>query len=143
MNNGVYKCGFSTRQAGFTAAEAELFATLDELEAVLRRAPGAGVACSRASGGVPGAAGAAPLTAALPPPAPPRSRQRFVCGERFTEADLRLFPTVVRFDAVYAVLFKCCRRRIAEYPHLQARGGAGVTGFGGLAGAACGVKDAT
>lgn len=52
-------------------------------------------------------------------PATP-SRQRFVCGERFTEADLRLFPTVVRFDAVYVTLFKCCKRRVADYPHLQA-----------------------
>ena len=39
---------------------------------------------------------------------------------RFTEADLRLFPTIARFDAVYATLFKCCRRRIADYPHLSA-----------------------
>ncbi len=48
------------------------------------------------------------------------SRQRFVCGERFTEADLRLFPTISRFDAVYTTLFKCCKKRIADYPHLQA-----------------------
>ena len=45
--------------------------------------------------------------------------QRFVCGERFTEADLRLFPTLVRFDACYAMLFKCCRRRVADYPALS------------------------
>lgn len=44
-----------------------------------------------------------------------------MCGERFTEADLRLFPTIVRFDAVYATLFKCSRRRIADYPYLQVR----------------------
>lgn len=48
------------------------------------------------------------------------SAQRFVCGERFTEADLRLFPTIVRFDACYATLFKCCRRRVADYPALSA-----------------------
>lgn len=36
VNNGVYKCGFSTTQAGFSRAEAELFATLDELDALLR-----------------------------------------------------------------------------------------------------------
>ncbi|KAL4457697.1 hypothetical protein ABPG75_012562 [Micractinium tetrahymenae] len=83
VNNGVYKCGFATSQAGFQRAEAELFAALDELEAVL-------------------------------------SRQRFVCGERFTEADLRLFPTIARYDSVYATLFKCSRRRVADYPHLQA-----------------------
>lgn len=38
VNNGVYKCGFSTQQAGFSRAEGELFAALDELEAVLRSA---------------------------------------------------------------------------------------------------------
>jgi putative glutathione S-transferase len=42
-----------------------------------------------------------------------------VCGERFTEADLRLLPTLARFDAVYAVLFKCCKRRLADHRHLQ------------------------
>lgn len=42
VNNGVYKCGFSTSQAGFTRAEAALFETLAELEAVLRWAWGGG-----------------------------------------------------------------------------------------------------
>ncbi|GAB4820715.1 hypothetical protein N2152v2_007761 [Parachlorella kessleri] len=48
------------------------------------------------------------------------AKQRFVCGDRITEADLRLFPTIARFDAVYAPLFKCGRRRVADYPHLAA-----------------------
>jgi putative glutathione S-transferase len=39
---------------------------------------------------------------------------------RFTEADLRLLPTVCRFDAVYSGIFKCGRRRVSEYPNLQA-----------------------
>lgn len=48
------------------------------------------------------------------------SQQRFVCGERFTEADLRLFPTIARFDGVYNILFKCSKRSIrADYPHLE------------------------
>ena len=38
--------------------------------------------------------------------------QRFLVGNRLTEADVRLFPTLVRFDAVYHSLFKCNRRRI-------------------------------
>ena len=41
-------------------------------------------------------------------------------GGRFTQADLWLFPTAVRFDAVYATLFKCTQRRIRDYPHIQA-----------------------
>ena len=39
---------------------------------------------------------------------------------RFTEADLRLYPTIVRYDGAYATLFKCCRRRVADYPNLAA-----------------------
>ena len=46
------------------------------------------------------------------------SRQRWLVGNRFTEADLRLFPTLVRFDTVYYVLFKCNLRRITDYPNL-------------------------
>jgi putative glutathione S-transferase len=44
--------------------------------------------------------------------------QRWLVGGQFTEADLRFFPTLVRFDTVYYVLFKCNRRRIADYPNL-------------------------
>ena len=46
-------------------------------------------------------------------------RQHWLVGNRFTEADLRLFPTLVRFDTVYYVLFKCNRRRIVDYPNLS------------------------
>ena len=38
---------------------------------------------------------------------------RFLCGDKVTEADVRLFPTIVRFDVVYATLFKCSSRRVA------------------------------
>ena len=46
---------------------------------------------------------------------------RFVCsGNCITEADVRLFPTVFRFDAVYAVLFKACRKNIrSDYPAIS------------------------
>ena len=45
--------------------------------------------------------------------------QRFLCGERLTEADWRLFTTLIRFDPVYYGHFKCNFRRIADYPALQ------------------------
>jgi len=45
--------------------------------------------------------------------------RRWLVGGRITEADWRLFTTLVRFDAVYVGHFKCNRRRIADYPHLS------------------------
>ncbi len=47
------------------------------------------------------------------------STRRFLCGACLTEADWRLFPTLLRFDPVYVGLFKCNIRRIADYPHLS------------------------
>ena len=47
------------------------------------------------------------------------SRQRFLAGARVTEADWRLFTTLLRFDAVYYSHFKCNLRRIADYPNLS------------------------
>ncbi len=44
--------------------------------------------------------------------------QRYLAGNRLTEADIRLFPTLVRFDPVYVGHFKCNRRRIVDYPNL-------------------------
>ncbi|HEY1777575.1 MAG TPA: glutathione S-transferase family protein [Solirubrobacteraceae bacterium] len=46
------------------------------------------------------------------------STNRYLLGEEITEADWRLFPTLVRFDAVYYGHFKCNRRRIVDYPNL-------------------------
>ncbi|WP_194436171.1 glutathione S-transferase family protein [Vibrio fluminensis] len=44
---------------------------------------------------------------------------RFLAGNEITEADWRLFTTLVRFDAVYVGHFKCNKQRIADYLHLQ------------------------
>jgi putative glutathione S-transferase len=46
-------------------------------------------------------------------------RTRYLVGERATEADWRLFTTLVRFDAVYVGHFKCNLRRIVDYPNLS------------------------
>ena len=47
------------------------------------------------------------------------ARQRYLAGRRITEADWRLFPTLVRFDVAYFSLFRCNRQRIADYPNLS------------------------
>lgn len=47
------------------------------------------------------------------------SRQRYLAGGVITEADWRLFPTLVRFDVAYFSLFKCNRNRIADFPNLS------------------------
>jgi putative glutathione S-transferase len=83
INNGVYRAGFATSQAGYERAYHGLFARLDELE-------------RRLTGG------------------------RFLVGETITEADVRLFPTLVRFDAVYHGLFRCNRNKLTEMPALWA-----------------------
>ena len=81
LNNGVYRCGFATKQEAYEEAFTELFATLDFLE-------------DRLAG------------------------QRYLCGNAQTEADWRLFPTLIRFDAVYHGHFKCNRNRIVDFPNL-------------------------
>ena len=48
------------------------------------------------------------------------SANRYLTGDRLTEADWRLFTTLVRFDAVYNLHFKCNRRRLIDYPNLWA-----------------------
>jgi putative glutathione S-transferase len=45
--------------------------------------------------------------------------RRYLCGDRLTEADWRLFTTLLRFDPVYVGHFKCNLRRLADYPNLQ------------------------
>jgi len=45
--------------------------------------------------------------------------KRYLTGDAVTEADWRLFTTLVRFDAVYYTHFKCNKRRIADYPNLS------------------------
>jgi putative glutathione S-transferase len=65
-------------------------------------------------------------------------RTRYLCGDIFTEADLRLFPTLARFDVAYHYAFKCNIRRLTDYPNLwpyareiyQMPGVAGTVDFG-------------
>jgi glutathionyl-hydroquinone reductase len=48
------------------------------------------------------------------------TRRRFLMGSQLTEADVRLFPTLARFDAVYYLLYKCNLHRLTDYPQLWA-----------------------
>ncbi|GAB5435374.1 glutathione S-transferase family protein [Falsiruegeria mediterranea] len=48
------------------------------------------------------------------------SGNRYLMGDRLTEADWRLFTTLIRFDPVYHLHFKCNRKRIIDYPNLWA-----------------------
>jgi glutathionyl-hydroquinone reductase len=83
INNGVYRCGFATKQQAYGRAFNELFTSLDRAEVLL-------------------------------------AEQRYLTGERFTEADIRLFVTLLRFDAVYVAHFKTNKKRIVDYPNLWA-----------------------
>ena len=81
LNNGVYRAGFARTQAAYDRAVAEVFDTLDRIEAQL-------------------------------------GRTRYLTGDRLTEADLRLFPTLARFDVAYHYAFKCNLRRLIDYLNL-------------------------
>ncbi len=48
------------------------------------------------------------------------AKSRYLCGDRITEADWRLFTTLVRFEPVYHYHFKCNSRRLRDYPNLWA-----------------------
>lgn len=47
------------------------------------------------------------------------SQQAYLCGDALTEADVRLFTTLIRFDAVYHTHFKCNRKLISQYPAMH------------------------
>lgn len=47
------------------------------------------------------------------------SQSKYLHGDIVTESDIFLLPTVARFDTIYAVLFKCTGKRIADYEHIQ------------------------
>jgi glutathionyl-hydroquinone reductase len=57
----------------------------------------------------------------------------FLVGEAVSLADVRLFPTLIRFDLVYFGLFKCGRRRVRDYPNLSRYVG-GIYRLPGVAG---------
>jgi len=86
LNNGVYRCGFSTTQSAYDQASADVRKGLEQANTVL-------------------------------------SKHDYLCGSVFTEADLRLLPTMLRFDGAYSPLFKAggVHLRIrSDYPAIHA-----------------------
>lgn len=77
VNNGVYKSGFASTQAAYESNVKPLFQSLDRIESIL----------SKNGGG--------------------EKEDTFLVGNQLTEADIRLYTTIVRFDTVYFVHFKC------------------------------------
>ena len=117
VNNGVYKSGFATSQAAYERAQADLWTWLDILEEKLSQHRFlTGSRCVVLAMTAMSPSDSCRLRLLLP-------YWKWLRGEyvfsRFTLADLQLFPTIVRFDAMYATLFKCSRKRIKDFPNLQ------------------------
>ena len=55
---------------------------------------------------------------------------RYLCGNEITEADWRLFATLIRFDAVYVGHFKCNRNRIEDFPNQVTTRASCISGLG-------------
>lgn len=85
LNNGVYRCGFSTTQLAYDKAAADVRQGLVRCEEMIR------------------------------------DSGAYLCGSELTEADVRLLPTILRFDGAYAPLFRAggAHLRIrCDYPHI-------------------------
>jgi len=83
VNNGVYRCGFATRQPAYEEAERGVHDGLRRCDELL-------------------------------------ASSRFLCGATVSEADVRLLPTIVRFDGVYAPFFRCGRYQVrSDYPNVK------------------------
>lgn len=90
INNGVYKAGFATKQEVYDKEVYNVFEHLDKLEALLKD------------------------NITKDP------KNRFLTGNTLTEADIRLYPTIVRFDPAYHQHFKCNIRMIRhDYPYIH------------------------
>lgn len=119
VNNGVYRCGFAQSQAAYDRACGALFDTLDAIESTLSDGrtylcghggsdgSGDGDGDGGRDGNGDGGSGGG------------RDGSGHGRCDRPTLVDVRLFPTLIRFDLVYYSLFNCNRRRIADYPHLS------------------------
>ena len=105
--------------AGLDLYPAELRSEIDEVNAFVYAAVNNGVyRCGLAKSQAAYEETFEKLFAALDEIEARLGRQRWLVGDRFSESDLRLVPTLLRFDTVYYVLFKCNRRRLVDYHNL-------------------------
>jgi putative glutathione S-transferase len=94
-------------------------AAIDEINAVVYDTVNNGVyKCGFATGQAPYDEAFQQLFATLDDLEARLGRQRYLAGDRVTEADWRLFTTLARFDPVYVGHFKCNKRRLVDYPNL-------------------------
>lgn len=90
INNGVYKSGFATSQEVYDKEVQNVFEHLDKVEAILK------------------------ANVDKDP------KNKFLLGATLTEADLRLYPTLIRFDPVYHQHFKCNIKMLRhDYPYIH------------------------
>lgn len=93
INNGVYKSGLAITQEAYDKAVTQLFKSLDRVEEILK---------------------------AVAKKNNDSSKPLYLIGDELTEADIRLYPTIIRFDVVYVQHFKCNIRDIRHgYPYLH------------------------
>ena len=101
INNGVYKTGFAESQQAYEKNVLEVFKYLDKVETHLKEKTEKLFNEDRSSSVVD-------------------SHPVYLVGEQITEADIRLYTTVVRFDPVYHQHFKCNFNTIRDgYPHIH------------------------
>jgi len=106
--------------AGTDFCPRELVDEIDELNAVVYTNVNNGVyKCGFAGSQEAYAASFASLFEALDMLDERLATNRYLLGDALTEADWRLFTTLIRFDAVYVGHFKCNKRRIVDYPNLS------------------------
>ncbi|KAK1776232.1 glutathione S-transferase [Copromyces sp. CBS 386.78] len=95
INNGVYKTGFATTQQAYEANLYPLFDGLDLVEKILISVP-------FDENGYPGT-----------------QSRKYLLGDTLTEADVRLYTTIIRFDVAYRPVFLCSLKSIRhDYPHI-------------------------
>ena len=110
INNGVYRCGFATSQEAYDVAFGYVFFTVffNFFRSTHTHSPIYTHTHTYSE-----------LFSALDKAEEILTKRRYIAGDVLTEADIRLFMTLIRFDPVYVVYFKTDKKCIREYPALR------------------------